>query len=142
MALQVLVTGCATMRDSVLTGMGTGAALGAANGAALSSDNRNKGALTGALVGVAVGGIASYFIHNGLEKRDARIRRDTLFNLEKFNVSGPQGMSIDGGHGLTMPVVESQWVDTQVQGKKLVEGHRVWVISEEPQWVPAKKSKK
>ena len=34
-----------------------------------------------------------------------------------------------------MPKVEVEWVDTQVKGKRLVEGLRVWVVTEDPQWV-------
>lgn len=137
-----ILAGCASMKESVITGVGVGAASGAATGSMASPANRKKGALTGALIGAAIGGISSYFIHDGLKKRDGQVRRETLFNLDKFNVSSPRGVSTGGQHGLTMPVVESQWIDTQVKGKQLVEGHRIWLITEDPQWVPGKKLKK
>lgn len=133
--------GCSTMRESLVLGAGTGVATGAVTGAIMSSEHRGQGALIGALVGGAIGSISSYFIHKGVESRDEKVRRDTLFNLEKFNVSAPNTGSSDRGPRLSMPVVEGQWVDTQVQGKKLVEGHRVWVISEEPQWMPDQRKK-
>lgn len=79
---------CSTMNGSLLTGTVTGAALGAASGAGFSTDDRDKAALNGALIGGAIGLISSYFVHNGLEKRDAEVRRDTLLNLEKFGVEG------------------------------------------------------
>ena len=135
LAVAILTTGCSTMRESLTLGVSTGAATGAVAGASLSQD-RGKGALKGALIGGAVSGIASYFIHKGLKKRDQKTRQETLFNLDKFGVDYPKNYSQGSGPGLSMPVVESQWVDTQVQGKKLIEGHRVWIISEDPQWIP------
>ena len=141
MAMAILTTGCSSMKESLTLGIGTGVATGAVAGSTLSS-NRGKGALKGALIGGAVSGVISYFIHKGLDKRDQKTRRDTLFNLDKFGVDYPKNYSTGNNPGLSMPVVESQWVDTQVQGKKLVEGHRVWVISEEPQWIPNQELKK
>ena len=141
MALAILTTGCSTMRESLTLGISTGAATGAVAGASLNK-NKGKGALQGALVGGAISGIASYFLHKGLKKRDQKTRRETLFNLDKFGVDYPKNYSTGNGPGLSMPVVESEWVDTQVKGKKLVEGHRVWIISEEPQWIPNSELKK
>ena len=81
------VSGCATMSGSLLVGAGTGAAVGTASGVGFSND-KGDGAWKGALIGGAVGLISSYFIHNGMEKRDADVRRDTLLNLERFGVEG------------------------------------------------------
>jgi hypothetical protein len=136
--LMVSLVGCSTMRESLMVGAGAGAATGAIGAYAMSDRNKGQAVLQGALIGGAVGGIASYFLHNGLEQRDDRTIRDTLFNLEKFNVSTPSNYqnSSSTGPGLTVPKVDAQWVDTQVQGKKLIEGHRVWVITEDAQWVP------
>ena len=132
------MVGCSTMRESLIVGAGTGAATGAIGAYALSYWNKGQAAFQGALIGGAVGGIASYFLHKELEQRDDRTRRDTLFNLEKFNVSAPSSYqsSTANGPGLTVPRVDAQWVDTQVQGKKLIEGHRVWIITEDTQWIP------
>jgi hypothetical protein len=141
LASTFLATGCSTMRESLTLGVSTGAATGAVAGASLSK-NRGQGALKGALIGGAISGIASYFIHKGLKNRDQETRRETLFNLDKFGVDYPKNFSHESGPGLSKPVVDSQWVDTQVQGKKLVEGHRVWIISEDPQWIPNTKKDK
>ena len=141
MAIAILTTGCSTMRESLTLGVSTGAATGAVAGASLSK-NRGQGALKGVLVGGAISGIASYFIHKGLKKRDQKTRRETLFNLDKFGVDYPKNYSQENDPSLSKPVVESQWVDTQVQGKKLIEGHRVWIISEDPQWIPSSKKGK
>lgn len=136
--LMVSLVGCSTMRESLIFGAGTGVAAGATGAASFADRNKGQAALQGALIGGAIGGIASYFLHKGLEQRDDHTRRDTLFNLEKFNVSTPSSYqsSSTNGPGLTVPRVDAQWVDTQVQGKKLIEGHRVWIITEDAQWVP------
>ena len=84
----VSVCACSTMNQSLLTGTVTGAAIGAASGSGFSTENRSEAAGKGALIGAAVGLISSYFVHNGLEKRDADTRRETLLNLEKFGVEG------------------------------------------------------
>ena len=81
--------GCATTTRSTLLGIGTGAAVGAAGANALhDSRNKSQAILTSALISGAIGGIVGYATHKGLEKRDAAVRRDTLFNLQKFGVSG------------------------------------------------------
>lgn len=84
----ILMSGCATVTKSTFLGIGTGAALGAASGAVFNSQDRGQGAMYGALGMAVIGGIAGYFTHQGLEDRDAQVRQDTLFNLEKFGVTG------------------------------------------------------
>lgn len=136
------LVGCSTMRESLVLGVGSGAATGAITGATIVKQNRGQAALQGALFGGVIGGIASYFIHGTVQKRDDLIRRETLFNLEKFNVSSPSSSSYSippqGGPSVTSPKIEMQWIDTQVQGKKLIEGHRVWIMTEDAQFIPSK----
>ena len=81
------MSGCSTLRDSLVLGAGTGAALGGVAGAQVDG-NRGENALKGAVIGGIVGGLASYVIHGSLESRDARVRKDTLLNLEKYDVLG------------------------------------------------------
>ncbi len=130
--------GCSTMSDSLVLGIGTGAAVGGIVG----HNSGSQDAAAGAAIGAAVGGLASYVLHKRNEKNEEKIRRDTLLNLEKYDVSGPRGSSLrnpgESDHLLTKPVVDSEWVETQVQGDKLVEGHRVWRIIEKPKWIPGK----
>ena len=136
-SVSLILCSCATMSDSLILGIGSGAAAGSA---IANQNNGDKGA--GAAVGAVIGGFSAYLIHKGIERREEKIRRDTLLNLEKFDVSTPpkSGMvsiPTGGGHFLTKPVVDMEWVETQVQGDKLVEGHRVWRIIEKPKWIPS-----
>ena len=125
------------MSDSLVLGIGTGAIVGATVAPSGQSDTGS-----GAAVGAAIGGLSAYLIHKGIEKREEKIRRDTLLNLEKFDVSAPMkpgtvSIPAGGGHYLTKPAVDMEWIDTQVQGDKLIEGHRVWKIIEKPRWIPS-----
>lgn len=136
-SVSLILCSCATMSDSLILGVGSGAAAGSA---IANQNNGDKG--TGAAVGAVIGGLSAYLIHKGIEKREEKIRRDTLLNLEKFDVSTPPksgtvSIPTGGGHFLTKPVVDMEWVETQVQGDKLVEGHRVWRIIEKPKWIPS-----
>ena len=101
------------VRRAMLVGAGIGVGTGTVAGVATTG---GKGALTGALFGAALGAASSvassYLIHEalasltpafrsqdhklrfhlgslhlGLQKRDARTRRQTLLNLDKFSVS-------------------------------------------------------
>lgn len=135
--LSLVLSSCASMSDSLVLGIGTGAIVGAAI-----AQNGQSDTGSGAAIGVALGGLSAYLIHKGVERREERIRRDTLLNLEKFDVSAPMkpgtvSIPTGGGHYLTKPAVDMEWIDTQVQGDKLIEGHRVWRIIEKPKWIPS-----
>jgi hypothetical protein len=86
--MALVLSGCASMTKSTLLGFGTGAVVGGASGALIDKQNPSQAALTTALIMGAIGGIAGYFTHDALESRDAEVRKETLFNLEKYGVSG------------------------------------------------------
>ena len=133
----LLSSSCSATRKSIALGLATGAGTGALIGGVFSNDH-GKGAVTGLAIGALVGGIASYFIDNGLQSRDQTTRRDTLFNLEKNGVFGPQsggGKKSDVPFTVTPAVVDEQFVETHVQdGTRLIEGHRTWTIQDTPRW--------
>lgn len=75
----------------MILGAGSGAALGGIFGSQLQGE-RSENAIKGAVLGGVVGGFASYVIHHSLESRDARVRKETLLNLEKYDVLGRDGI--------------------------------------------------
>ena len=97
--------------------------------------------LGGALIGATVGGIAAYFIHDGIEARDARVRKETLFNLDKFNVSRPNNGGMESDYGIAAPNIETECFDTEVKGNKLVQAHCESRIIGVPEWIKARKKK-
>ncbi len=91
----LILNGCASLKESLLIGAGSGVVIGGAIGSQNSSD-RTEDTIKGAVVGGVVMGLASYLIHNSLEKRDANVRRETLMNLEHFEVLGVDGLGASG----------------------------------------------
>ena len=104
-----LVAGCATMKRSMITGTAVGTAAGATTGAAVGSATKVKDrggvVLQSALIGGLLGLISSWFVHRKLEIRDAEVRRETLFNLEKFGVDYPKN-----------PPDEEEWTFSEEKG--------------------------
>lgn len=88
LSLALIMSGCASVTKSVLTGTSAGIALGGASGALIDKKNPAQSALTSALIMGVIGGIAGYFTHDALESRDAEVRKETLFNLDHYGVSG------------------------------------------------------
>lgn len=86
--LVLTITGCSTLKDSLVLGAGTGVIIGGIAGSQNHEEDRTESTLKGAVIGGVIGGIASYLVHGSLESRDTRVRRDTLMNLEKFDVMG------------------------------------------------------
>jgi hypothetical protein len=136
-------SGCASTRDSILTGVGAGAVTGFVLGPVVDHGS-HEARLGGALIGAAVGGIAGYFIHKGLDDRDAAVRKETLFNLDKYNVSRPSGGSGggDGEYGIAAPGVDTECFETEVKGDKLVQAHCESRIIGTPEWVKKSERKR
>ena len=132
--------GCASMKQSLIAGAATGAVTGLVLGPVVDRSGSDA-KLGGALIGAAVGGIAAYFIHSGMEDRDARIRKETLFNLDKFNVSRPTS-GMESEYGIAAPNIETECFDTEVRGNKLVQAHCESRIIGSPEWVKSQSRKK
>lgn len=92
LVLILILNGCSTLKDSLILGAGTGVAIGAAAGNQIEGD-RSENTIKGAVIGGVVFGLASYLIHGSLEKRDANVRRETLMNLEHYEVLGFEGLN-------------------------------------------------
>ena len=110
----MILTSCSTLRDSLILGAGTGLVVGGVAGSQIKGD-RGEHAIAGAVIGGVVGGLASYVIHGSLESRDERVRKDTLLNLEKFdvmgrNAGGSSGASTKDGKCYTTREVDGRLV--------------------------------
>lgn len=105
-----LLGGCATLKDSLILGAGSGAVLGGIAGAQSGGD-KSENTIKGAVIGGVVGGLTSYWIHGSLEKRDANVRRETLMNLEHYEVMGYDKLSLDSKIGAKSNCYTTQEVD-------------------------------
>ena len=135
-SLLFYLTSCSSLNRSLLLGTGTGIATGAFIGTAGSVRNKKNNAAKGALIGGLLGLGGGYFLHGKLEKRDAETRQKMLLNLDKFGAGKSRIKTTLPLPMLTKPIVGSEWVDTKIEGNKLIEAHRVWIIEENSGWVP------
>lgn len=96
-----ILSGCATLKDSLILGASTGLVVGGIAGGQLPGNDHEENVLKGAVIGSIIGGLASYAIHGSLESRDSRVRKETLLNLEKYDVMGRDGiMPVDNSSTL------------------------------------------
>lgn len=90
------------MRESLVLGAGSGAVMGGIVGGQSPGD-KGENTIKGAVLGGVALGLASYWIHGALERRDANVRRETLMNLEHYDVMGFEGLKTrpreNGGDG-------------------------------------------
>ena len=132
----VFLSGCASTKKSVWTGIGVGAATGGITGAVINQRNKERWALSGVFIGAAIGGLGSYMIHHSLQERDEKVRKETLLTLDKFSSSMPSKESGAQDFKLSPPDVHKECFDWQIRGEKLVQKHCVWTINGHSFWVP------
>lgn len=101
------------MRESLILGAGSGAVVGGIVGSQGSGD-RSENAIQGAVIGGVAAGLASYFIHGALEKRDANVRRETLMNLEHYDVLGFEGLNVNPNKSQNGKCFTTQEVDGRI----------------------------
>lgn len=121
-----------------MAGVGTGALLGGVTGAATAKSGHQKATLNGAAIGALVGGIGGYILHKVIEKKESRVRKETLFNLESHGIStGFDGIDLKRFNTfVSSPEVREDYVDTHTtdDGRRLIQGHKVWTIIGNPQF--------
>jgi hypothetical protein len=98
------------MKESLILGAGSGALAGAAAGLTVPGD-QTENALAGAVIGGVIGGLTSYLIHGSLQSRDESVRRDTLMNLEHYEVLGVQEMKEKSSSGANKKCLTTHVVD-------------------------------
>lgn len=118
--LTLALSGCATMRDSVLLGAGTMGAVGAGIGTA--AGNNVGGALLGLGIGAVFGGTMGYLSHKEKEEK------------EKMAKSGIKQSEDSKVPSLTSPEVRRVWVPEKIEGGKFIEGHYMYVIERNSVW--------
>jgi hypothetical protein len=129
--------GCASIERSTLLGAGTGAAMGAVSASVMSQGDHQQ-SLQGAGIGALVGGITGYILHRVIDNKEDQVRRETLFNLESHGISkGFDGVNMEKYDTfVSSPEVREDFVETHTvdDGRKLIQGHKVWTIMGNPQF--------
>ena len=118
-----LTSGCASIRDSMITGTTIGAAAGGLIGNAKGTGSeRNRNTNKGFLIGAALGAGISYLAHKTNEKKKM---------LESQNLPSGEKNEVPL---LTRPKIKRVWVEDKIQGKRFIRGHWEYVIEEQSEW--------
>ncbi len=130
--------GCASVERSTLLGAGTGATLGAVSVSSMARQDHKKMTLKGAGIGLLVGGLTGYILHQVMDKKERKVRRETLFNLESHGISTSfENVNFEKHNTfVTSPSVREDYVETHTvdDGRTLIQGHKVWKIEGSPQF--------
>lgn len=110
------LTGCASMRDSMLLGGAVGATAGGFVGNQASNHDA-KGTAIGAATGAAFGALFGYLGHKE-ETRKEKERQDQLNALQ----GKPKYPSV------STPQVRAIWVPDKIENDQFVSGHYIYVI--------------
>ncbi len=118
--VSLLITACATTKESVFTG----AMIGATGGAAIGHNHsrHSTGKLNGALIGAAIGGAIGYFSHKNKLKKNSKTKIKIKSKKDKYSPL------------LTKPKVRMIWVPDSIKGNRYVEKHKVWILESGSSW--------
>ena len=120
LSICLVLSGCSTMRDSILLGAGTMGAVGTGIGAA--AGHNVGGALLGLGIGAVFGGTMGFLTHKDKEEKERLAKLGSKKNEE------PKVPS------LTSPEVRRVWVPEKIDGNKFIEGHYLYLIERSSVW--------
>jgi len=130
--------GCASIERSTLLGIGSGAGVGALSASTMATSDHKKMTSKGAIVGAVLGGVTAYVLHRIMDKKESRVRRETLFNLESHGITtGFDKIEMKKFNTfMSSPEVREDYVETRTidDGRKLIQGHKTWTIIGNPQF--------
>lgn len=130
--------GCSSIEKSSLLGLTVGAGIGAIAEQGLDSNADKKSTTKSSIIGAVVGLSASYLLHKVINKREDKVRKETLFNLEAHGISQGFKPVVDSKYGnfVTNPHVKEDYIETHTtdDGRVLIQGHKRWVLIGRPQF--------
>ena len=123
MSLLSITAGCASLKESLITGTAIGATGGGLLGNSLGTgDERHRNTNKGLLIGAALGAGLSYLAYQEKQNKKIVEQKQLLTNSKNDTPL------------LTRPKIKRVWVDDKIQGKRFVRGHWEYVIEEQSQW--------
>ncbi|USN48494.1 MAG: hypothetical protein H6626_05225 [Pseudobdellovibrionaceae bacterium] len=124
LTLLSLLPGCASLKDSLITGAAVGAASGGLMGNAHSRGHeRHKNTNKGLLIGAALGAGIGYLAYKTNKNKKAKEQKQKLLTSSKETIPL-----------LTRPKIKRVWVEDKIQGKRFIRGHWEYVIEEQSTW--------
>jgi gas vesicle protein len=129
------LTACSTTTKSTLTGAGVGAAVGGIAGSFLPGAEPQN-VIVGAVAGGTLGALSGALIHKSMEDKEreafekGKSSKDSNSNRSSTVASGPHSDS----KRYVPPRIERRWLDEEIRGNTLIEGHYEQVIVEEGHW--------
>ena len=138
--------GCASIERTSLLGVGSGAVVGGLAASSMATSDHQKRTTNGAVAGAVLGGLTAYIIHRVIDRKESRVRRETLFNLESHGITtGFDGVDIKKFNTfVSSPQVREDYVETHTEddGRVLIQGHKRWKIIGNPQFNLARPKKR
>ncbi len=133
-----LSVSCTTLNKSTAAGAGTGAFAGGIAGSLLPGDSSDKpkNVIVGALAGATIGALGGALIHKNMEDKE----REAFEKGKAASLNGSsRGTLTSSSRGsssrrFSPAKVERRWLDDEVRGNVLIEGHYEQVIVEEGRW--------
>lgn len=116
LTVTAFLTGCATMRDSLLLGGAMGATAGGVVGHASGQDA--KSTAIGAAIGAATGTLFGYLGH----KEEKRKEQERQAQVNALKGGKPKLPSV------STPEVRAIWVPDKIENDQFVSGHYIYVI--------------
>ncbi len=118
--LSLVLAGCASLEKSVGLGAGIGAATGL--GAGYAAKFNLKGKVVTTVSGALIGGFIGYLLQG-----------------RKFSEEALRSPSAGPPSPLDRPSLKDAetdtiWVPHKIEGQKLIEGHRLFIIKSQPTW--------
>lgn len=110
------LSGCATMKDSMLVGGAVGATAGGFVGNQASNHDA-KGTAIGALIGAATGTLFGYLGHKDQKRREEE--RQAQLNAIQGKPKYPS---------VSTPQVRAVWVPDKIENDQFISGHYIYVI--------------
>lgn len=128
--LGILAGGCSTQGKSTGLGAGLGAGLGMGIGAIADPNAEGEYRTRNVIIGGALGGIIGAATGSAIYTSQEKARAEGIKTGQFTNVTPTPGSQ----PLLSLPKVESRWVEPKVVGNRFVEGHFEYVIIEPAKW--------
>lgn len=119
-ALVVALTGCSTLRKSVLAGAGGGAVTGGVIGGMTSHGDANGVAL-GVVSGALLGSLIGYVSHKKSETSTSLTQSTQVEEKQKVP-------------SFIAPKVKTLWIPDKIDGNKYIRGHEVYILDQPASW--------